>query len=127
MTTPLVISVVDDDAPTRRAIRNFLQARGYVVDTFETAGEFLASPNLNDTSCVIADVQMPVMNGLELQAQVSMLGYAAPFIFITGCSDESFRARALNAGAICFLTKPFAAPSLIACLDVALVSGVGTR
>jgi FixJ family two-component response regulator len=123
MTTPSVISVVDDDASVRRAIRNFLRARGHVVDTFESAGEFLASPYLNDTSCVIADVQMPVINGLELLAQMRMRGYAAPFIFISGFLDDSVRDRALKAGAICFLTKPFAAPSLIVCLDAALAQG----
>jgi FixJ family two-component response regulator len=120
MTTPSIISVVDDNASIRRAISNFLRTCGYVVHTFGSAGEFLASTHLNDTSCVISDVQMPVMNGLGLLAQVRARGHAAPFIFITGCSDESIRARALKAGAICFLTKPFAAPSLIACLDTAL-------
>jgi len=80
----------------------------------------LRSAHLNDTSCVIADVQMPVMNGVELLTLMRTQGYGVPFIFITAFPDESVRARALKAGAICFLAKPFAAPTLIKCLGTAL-------
>jgi FixJ family two-component response regulator len=108
-------------------MNNLLRSRGYVVHTFASAEEFLESPCLNDTSCVIADVQMSAMNGLELLADMRARGHTAPFIFITAFPDESVRARALKAGAICFLAKPFAAPSLIKCLDTALEceGGVG--
>jgi FixJ family two-component response regulator len=126
--TPSVISVVDDDASVRAAMNNLLRSRGYVVHTFASAEEFLGSPHLNDTSCVIADVQMSAMNGLELLANMRTRGHGAPFIFITAFPDESVRARALKAGATCFLAKPFAAPSLIKCLDAALepqCGGVG--
>ena len=75
---------------------------------------------MNDTSCVIADVQMPVMSGLELLTLMRAQGYRVPFIFITAFPDESVRARALKAGAICFLAKPFAGPILINCLATAL-------
>jgi FixJ family two-component response regulator len=115
-----VISVVDDDASVRVAIDNLLRSRGYVVHTFGSAEEFLGSAHLNDTSCVISDVQMAAMNGLELLANMRMRGYAAPFIVITAFPDESVRARTLKAGATCFLTKPFATPTLIASLDAAL-------
>jgi FixJ family two-component response regulator len=120
LSKPTVISVVDDDASVRVAIDNLLRSRGYVVHTFGSAEEFLGSAQLNDTSCVISDVQMAAMNGLELLANMRMRGYAAPFIVITAFPDESVRARTLKAGATCFLTKPFATPTLIACLDAAL-------
>ena len=127
MSTPSVISVVDDDASVRAAMNNLLRSRGYVVHTFSSAEEFLESSHLNDTSCVIADVQMSAMSGLELLAKMRTRGHAAPFIFITAFPDEGIRARALKAGAICFLAKPFAAPSLIKCLDTAFghEGGVG--
>jgi len=80
----------------------------------------LQSTHLNDTSCVIADVQMPVMSGVELLTLMRTQGYRVPFIFITAFPDESVRARVLKAGAIGFLAKPFAGPSLINCLDTAL-------
>jgi FixJ family two-component response regulator len=117
---PLVISVIDDDASVRAATNNLLRSRGYFVHTFASAEEFLRSPHLNETSCVIADVQMSVMSGLDLLATMRRQGYDAPFIFITAFPDEGVRTRALMAGAICFLAKPFAAPSLMMCLDTAL-------
>jgi FixJ family two-component response regulator len=108
-------------------MNNFLRSLGYVVHTFGSAEEFLAS-SLDDTSCVIADVQMAAMNGLELLANMRMRGNAAPFIFITAFPDESVRADALKAGAVCFLAKPCGAMSLIECIDIALApqrGGVG--
>ena len=120
MSTLSVISVIDDDASVRVATNNLLRSHGYRVHTFASAEEFLRSAHLNDTSCVIADVQMPVMNGVELLTLMRTQGYGVPFIFITAFPDESVRARALKAGAICFLAKPFAAPTLIKCLGTAL-------
>jgi FixJ family two-component response regulator len=116
-----VISVVDDDVSVRAAMNNLLRSRGYVVHTFGSAEEFLGSAQLNDTSCVISDVQMAAMNGLELLANMRMRGYAAPFIVITAFPDESVRSRALKAGATGFFAKPVAIPILIACLDAALL------
>jgi FixJ family two-component response regulator len=120
LTTLPVISVIDDDASVRAATNNLLRSHGYPVHTFASAKEFLRSAHLNDTSCVIADVQMPVISGVDLLTHMRTQGYNAPFIFITAFPDESVRARALKAGAIGFLAKPFAAPALIACLDTAL-------
>jgi FixJ family two-component response regulator len=120
LSTLSVISVIDDDASVRAATNNLLTSHGYRVHTFASAEEFLQSTHLNDTSCVIADVQMPAMSGLDLLILVRAQGYRAPFIFITAFPDESVRARALKAGAICFLGKPFAGPSLIQCLGTAL-------
>ena len=120
MSNPPVISIIDDDGSVRAATDNLVRSLGYVVHTFASAGEFLHSPHLNETSCVIADVQMPVMTGLELQAHLLAGGYRVPFIFITAFATEDTRAQALKAGASCFLTKPFTGEALIDCLDIAL-------
>ena len=115
-----VISIIDDDASVRAATNNLLRSHGYTVHTFASAEEFLRSAHLNDTSCVIADVQMPAMSGVELLTVMRTQGSSVPFIFITAFPEESVRARVLKAGAICFLGKPFAGPTLIKCLDTAL-------
>jgi FixJ family two-component response regulator len=120
LSTLSVISVIDDDASVRAATNNLLSSHGYLVHAFASAEEFLQSARLDDSSCVVADVQMPVMSGLDLLSHMRAQGYAAPFIFITAFPEESVRARALKAGAICFLAKPFAAPELITCVEAAL-------
>jgi FixJ family two-component response regulator len=115
-----VISIVDDDASVRAATNNLLSSRGYVVFTFASAGDFLQSSHLEESSCVVADVQMPAMSGLDLLMHMRTQGNDTPFIFITAFPDEGVRARALKAGAICFLAKPFAGPRLIDCIETAL-------
>jgi len=120
LSTLSVISVIDDDASVRAATNNLLGSHGYPVQTFASAEEFLQSPQLNESLCVIADVQMPAMGGLDLLTHMRAQGYAAPFIFITAFPDEGVRARAVKAGAICFLAKPFAGPALINCVETAL-------
>jgi FixJ family two-component response regulator len=120
LSTLSVISVIDDDASVRTATNNLLSSHGYLVRTFASAEDFLQSPLLNDSACVVADVQMPAMSGLDLLTHMRAQGYAAPFIFITAFPEESVRDRALKAGAICFLAKPFAGPALINCLKAAL-------
>jgi FixJ family two-component response regulator len=120
LSTLSVISVIDDDASVRAATNNLLSSHGYVVHTFESADHFLQSARLDETSCVVADVQMPTMSGLELLTHMRTQGNDAPFIFITAFPDESVRARALKAGAICFLGKPFTGPVLINCIETAL-------
>jgi FixJ family two-component response regulator len=97
-----------------------VRSLGYAVHTFASAEEFLRSSHLGDTSCVITDIRMPTMSGLELQAHLLAGGHSLPFIFITAFAVESDRARALKAGAVCYLTKPFDGEALIACLDAAL-------
>ncbi|MDE5453536.1 response regulator [Bradyrhizobium sp. CSA112] len=114
------VSIIDDDSSVRVATDNLVRSLGYSVHTFASAEEFLASPHLNETSCVIADVQMPTMSGLDLQASMLAQGYRVPFIFITAFAVDDARARALKAGAICFLAKPFAGEALIDCLEIAL-------
>jgi FixJ family two-component response regulator len=120
LSTHSVISVIDDDASVRAATNNLLSSHGYIVHAFASAEEFLQLARPDDSSCVIADVQMPAMSGLDLLTHIRAEGYAAPFIFITAFPEESVRARALKAGATCFLAKPFAAPVLIDCIETAL-------
>jgi FixJ family two-component response regulator len=103
-------------------MNSLLRSLGYIVHTFGSAEEFLGSPQLTDTSCVIADMQMSAMDGLELLENIRMRGNATPLIFITALPYESVRTRALNAGALDLLVKPFGATNLIACLDAALRS-----
>jgi FixJ family two-component response regulator len=119
LSTPL-ISVVDDDPSVRAATENLLKSRGYVVQIFASAEALLRSPRLNEISCVITDVQMAAMSGLELLAEMRTRGYQAPFIFITAFPNERVRASALDAGAIGFLAKPFGVQELVKCLDSAL-------
>jgi FixJ family two-component response regulator len=120
LSTLSVISVIDDDASVRAATNNLLSSHGYLVHAFASAEEFLQSARLDDSSCVIADVQMPAMSGPDLLTHIRAQGYTLPFIFITAFPEESVRARALRAGAICFLAKPFAGPALISCIETAL-------
>jgi len=120
LSNPPVISIIDDDGSVRAATRNLVRSLGYVVHTFASAEDFLRSPHLNDTSCVITDVRMPEMSGLDLQAYLLAKGQTFPFIFVTAFSVESDRDRALKAGATCFLSKPFDGETLIECLEAAL-------
>ena len=120
MSTISVISIIDDDASVRAATNNLLSSHGYLVHTFASAEEFLQSARLTDSSCVVADVQMPGMSGLDLLTHLRAQGYAVPFVFITAFPEESVRARALKAGAIGFLAKPFAGPALINCVEAAV-------
>jgi FixJ family two-component response regulator len=115
-----VISVVDDHASVRVGTENLLNSLGYTVHTFASAEEFLRSAHFSDTSCVITDVQLPAMSGVQLQALLLAQGHHVPIIFITAFSDDAVRARALQAGAICFLTKPLDRLTLIKCLETAL-------
>ena len=118
-----VISVIDDDASVRAAADNLLSSHGYLVHTFVSAEDFLQSAHPDDCSCVVADVQMSGMSGLDLLLHMRAQGYNAPVIFITAFPEESVRDRALKAGAIGFLAKPFGAPALIKCVDSALRRG----
>jgi FixJ family two-component response regulator len=114
------IAVVDDDASIRAATDSLLRSRGYAVLTFESAEDFLQSAELKGTSCVITDVRMPVMGGIELQAILRAQGCSVPFIFITAFPEGVVRTQAMNGGATCFLTKPFDAPTLIKYVEIAL-------
>jgi len=115
-----VIAIIDDDASVRASTSSLVRSHGYTVFTFASAEEFLKSERLDGMSCVISDVRMPSMSGVELQTHLLSRGRHVPFIFITAFPEEGTFARAMKAGAIGFLTKPFDGPSLIACLNTAL-------
>jgi FixJ family two-component response regulator len=120
-----VISIIDDDASVRIATDRLVRSLGYVTHTFASADEFLRSPQVDTTSCVIADVQMPGMSGLELQDLLRAQGRRLPIVFITAFPEENVRARAIAAGAIGFLTKPFDGATLIKSLEAALMARGG--
>jgi len=115
-----VIAIIDDDASVRASTSSLVRSHGYTVFTFASAEEFLKSERRDGMSCVISDVRMPSMSGVELQTPSISRGRHVPFIFITAFPEEGTFARAMKAGAIGFLTKPFDGPSLIACLNTAL-------
>ena len=120
------ISVVDDDESVRRALGNLLSSVGYQVELFASAEEFLNAGHLHDTDCLILDVRMPGMSGLELQQRLAATNYLIPIIFITAhASDEEARRRALEAGALDFLLKPFSEESLLNAVRAAMHSGGG--
>jgi FixJ family two-component response regulator len=115
-----VISIVDDDEAVRLALRSLVRSLGYVSNVFASAEEFLESSHPNETSCLISDIQMPGMTGIELQNRLKMLDCSTPVIFVTAFPDDRSRARALEAGAIGFLEKPFEGRVMIQLIDMAL-------
>jgi FixJ family two-component response regulator len=115
-----VISIVDDDASVRTATARLLRSLGFSAHAFASAQEFLSSPRMIDTSCLIADVQMPGMSGVELQEHLTAHGHSTPIIFITAFPEQQIRERAMNGGAIGFLSKPFDESRLLECVERAL-------
>ena len=122
MKKPLV-SIVEDDQFFRESMRRLMRSLGYLVDVFSSAAEFLASPRLNETACLIADVNMPAMTGLELYRCLVATGHAIPTILVTAFPNDVDRARALNDGVVCYLRKPVDEDHLTRCLRKALTSG----
>jgi len=118
-----VISVIDDDASVRAATDNLLSSLGYIVHTFASAEEFLQSPGLHDCACVVADVHMTGMTGLNLLGRMRSQGHNTPFVFITAFPEDGVRDRALRVGAVGFLAKPYSAPDLIKCVETAVRDG----
>jgi FixJ family two-component response regulator len=114
------ISIVDDDKSVREATKMLVRSLGYATATFASAEEYLVSGRFGDTACLITDVQLPGMSGVDLQSHLMAHGRCPPMIFVTACPEASVRARALDAGVFGFLRKPFSPESLIACLDRAL-------
>jgi tungstate transport system substrate-binding protein len=115
-----LISIIDDDALARDGIRELVEALGYRATTFESAQHFLGSSMLAETTCLITDLQMPGLNGLEIQEALRSQGYQTPVILITAYPNEKHRKRALDNGAVGFLSKPFDEESLIKCLTTAV-------
>jgi FixJ family two-component response regulator len=120
MPKPPLISIVDDDALARGGIRELVESLGYRAVAFSSAEHFLNSSVIEETTCLIADVQMPGLGGLDLQEALQSRGYSMPVILITAYANERNRARALDNGAIGFLSKPFSDQGLIKCLTAAI-------
>jgi FixJ family two-component response regulator len=117
-----IISIIDDECIVREALADLLQSLGYDARIFESAEDFLESGSLAETSCLITDLQMPGLDGLELQNRLIAQGHATPVIFVTASSEERFRKRATDAGALGFLSKPFTEDALVHCMETALAS-----
>jgi FixJ family two-component response regulator len=116
-----VISIVDDDESFREAMASLMKSLGFAVEAFSSAEQFLASPRLGSTSCLIADYNMPGATGLELHRQLVDSGRAIPVILVTAYPDDYIRARALAAGVICYLGKTFDEAALLGCVRSALM------
>jgi len=119
-----VICVVDDDVSVRESLEGLMRSVGFAVNTFASAEEFLDSDRLRNTECLILDVRLAGMNGLELQRQLATSHSEIPIIFITSYEDDEVRARALNAGAVDYLLKPFNDEDLLNAIDAALKPSV---
>jgi FixJ family two-component response regulator len=115
-----LVSIIDDDESVRRTTTRLIESFGFSAAAFESAANFLSSGHLNDTSCLIVDVYMPCMNGLQLQSQLAAMGSRIPIIFITAHDDKESRRRAMQAGAVAFLGKPFGDEHLLQCIRSAL-------
>jgi FixJ family two-component response regulator len=115
-----VISIVDDDESVREATQSLVRSLGYRAVTFRSAKEFLDSPHLMTTACLITDVQMPGLSGPDLQDRLIAEGGRMPVIFVTAFLDDGLQARVLKRGAFGYLPKPFNEDRFIECLDAAL-------
>lgn len=116
-----LISIVDDDDSVRQALKSLIASVGFRAEVFGSGEEFLNSPSVYQTDCLIADVRMPGMSGLELQDRLNAANLAIPVVFISAHEDAEARARGLRGGAVAFLQKPFSEDSLLgaitSCLD----------
>jgi FixJ family two-component response regulator len=114
------VAVVDDDESVREATKHLLQLLGYATVSFASAEDFLKSGRVRDMACLITDVHLPGMSGVELQGRLILDGYRIPLVFMTAFPDDAIRARVLKDGALCYLTKPLQEQSLITCVERAL-------
>jgi FixJ family two-component response regulator len=123
----LLVSVVEDDRFFRDSMGRLMRSLGYTVEAFPSAADFLASPRLSETACLIADVHMPAMTGIELYLHLIDAGRAIPTILVTAYPNDVDHARALNDGVVCYLRKPVDQQHLIRYLRAALTSGEPTE
>ena len=123
MAKPKLISIVEDDEPFRESMRKLMTVLGYTVEVFPSARDFLASPLIAATACLVSDVQMPGMSGVELHKHLIKAGHVIPTILVTAYPDEMTRNRALMDGVVCYLAKPVDDDHLERCLRSALNSG----
>lgn len=123
MDTPnLLIAIIDDDASLRLALVGLVRSLGYRATGFGSAEEFLAADSASQSACIVTDIQMPGLSGIELKLKLNQDGNPAPVIMITARTEQGLRDRAFASGAVCVLQKPFAAETLIACLEKALAA-----
>ena len=120
MSAAPLISIVDDDDSLRNSLNNLIRSVGFRAQGFPSAEAFLNSSELHDTACLILDVRMPGMSGLDLQRQLVATNSRIPIVFITSHGDDDAQARALDAGAVAFLYKPFREEALLKAIDSAL-------
>ncbi|AHE54210.1 response regulator transcription factor [Sphingomonas sanxanigenens] len=125
MSIPPLIAIVDDDEAVREALSDLLLVEGFAAETFGGAIAFLKDPTPERFACLITDVRMPEMDGIELQRRLRQRGSTLPVIVITSLIDEAARARAMAAGASAWFTKPFADAALLDALHAALDGGAG--
>jgi FixJ family two-component response regulator len=118
-----LLSVVDDDEMLRESLPDLLREFGFAARAFSSGQEFLSSDDLDETRCLILDVAMPGMSGLEVQEELKRRGQAIPVIFITGQKDEEIRKQAFSQGAVKFLYKPFSDSALLEAVNAALSRG----
>jgi len=118
-----LVSVVEDDQFFRESMRRLMRSLGYSVEAFPSAADFLASPCLVETACLIADIHMPAITGLEFYRHLVDAGYAIPTILVTAYPDDDVGARALKDGVVCYLRKPVDEKHLMRCFRAALHSG----
>ena len=123
MSKQAMISVVDDDQSFRDSMGRLLKSLGYAVAVFPSAAEFLASPRLADTACLVADVHMPAVTGIELYKQLVLTGHAIPTILVTAYPDDDVQERMLSLGVECYLSKPLEEIHLISCLRSVFARG----
>ena len=117
-----LIAIVDDDESVQRALQDLLEAVGLSTQCFGSAEQFLQSGQQGNLACLVADIRMPGMSGLELQAKLNAEKFRVPIIFITAHGDEKMRLQAMRAGAVDFLTKPFDQEVLLDCIRAALAT-----
>ena len=114
------VAIVEDDHSVRESTGHLVRLLGYTTAAFASAEDFLNSGRVRDTVCLITDVRLPGISGVELQSRLILDGHRMPIVFVSAFPDEAIRARVLRDGAICYLSKPLREQSLIACLDQAL-------
>jgi FixJ family two-component response regulator len=127
MPKPILVAVVEDDRFFRDSMTRLMRSRGYNVEAFPSAADFLASPHLGEIDCLIADVKMPAMTGPELHRHLIASGHQIPTILVTAHADDQARDRALKDGVVCYLPKPVDEKHLLACLQAALHSRKPTK
>ena len=116
-----LICVVDDDASLRRSLRNLLTSAGFLVETFQSAEVFMQSVHRQNTGCMVLDLRMAGMSGLEFLKHLAATGSRIPVIILTAHGDEDTRQQTLQAGAVAFLKKPFQSAALVDAVRTALV------